>query len=117
MTLSRIKIYFIFFLTLFSLKAHSEEEIKKIDHLIATTEQQLQIQQEIKRQMLDFHEQKELFLEGKQTLSHTALMLKTATGILILINENHLHYLFSSEYMEELALFTSIGAKKSPARP
>lgn len=94
-----------------------EEEVKKVECLISTTEKQLDKQKELKKEMILFEVQKERFMQGEQTIAHTTTMIKTATHILSLISENHLNYLFTLDYLEELSLFTSIGSKKGPTRP
>lgn len=94
-----------------------EGEVARIDHLIEATEKKLQKQKELKELMLAFHEQEERFFLGDQTKTHAAKMVYSARQILDIIKTSHLEHLFSSEYMEELALFSSIAGKTTPARP
>jgi hypothetical protein len=44
-------------------------------------------------------------------------MVHTARKILSEIQELHIQHLFSSEYLEELTLFSSIAGKTTPTRP
>lgn len=111
------KICVIFTFSFFCGSLCAEEEVNKVKCLIQATEKQLSKQKELQKEMILFEVQKEQFILGEQTIAHTTTMIKTATHILSLIAENHLNYLFTSDYMEELALFTSIGAKKGPTRP
>ena len=100
-----------------TLSKPAEGEVARIDHLIEATEQKLQKQKELKGLMLAFHEQEERFFLGDQSKMHAAKMVHSAREILDIIKTSHLEHLFSSEYMEELALFSSIAGKTTPARP
>jgi hypothetical protein len=115
--MNSLKKCFTFIIAMSCLYLYGEEDLKTIDELIAISERQLEKQKGLKKEMLLFEEQKKAFLNGEQTIAHTTSMIRTATLILSIVTENHLNYLFSSEYLEELALFTSIGSKKGPSRP
>ncbi len=95
----------------------NEDESRKIDHLIDATLQKLEQQKELKTLMLQFRDQEELFFRGDQSKEHAARMVNTARQILDIIRKAHLEYLFPSEYLEELTLFSSIAGKTAPARP
>ncbi len=88
-----------------------------MDLLIAQSEKQLLVQKELREHMLLFHSHKEQFMRGNQTKIQAARMVKTASRVLETITKNHLAHLFSSEYLEELAFFSSIAGKQTPARP
>src|ERR1700722_2575045 len=109
-----MKLIFLTVALLFLIPAFAGDEIQAIDNLIVASEKQLKTQKELKQDIILFETQKEIFLKGEQTLDHAGRMIKTATFILTSISDNHLQYLFSFEYLEELALFSSIGAKKGP---
>lgn len=94
-----------------------EDEIKAIDQLIQTTAEQLEVQKHIRELMLQFQKLKEEFVQGKQTKSHTAQMVKTARQIYELITANHLEHLFTKDYLDELAFFSSIAGKGAVKRP
>ena len=116
----RISKGFLLFALAFMLSTASfsfADEIKAIDSLIVQTEKQLQVQKELKEQMVLFKKQKEEFLKGKETKAHAATMLMNANKILETINQNNLQHLFSSDYLEELAFFSSIASKQAPSRP
>ncbi|MBI2742794.1 MAG: hypothetical protein HYX48_02630 [Chlamydiales bacterium] len=100
-------------------KAHQigEDESKAVDNLIDATLQKLDQQKELKRLMALFRDQEERFFRGDQSKEHSSKMVNTARQILDLIKKGHLEHLFSSEYMEELALFSSIAGRTTPARP
>ena len=95
----------------------AEDEILAVENLIVVTESQLQKQKELKNLIVLFEQQKQLFMKGDQSKSLAGRLLKNASQILSLVKENHLQHLFPSEYMEELALFSSMAAKKRPVAP
>lgn len=94
-----------------------EDEIASIEHLIAVTQKNLQTQNELKEKMLRFSLQKQRFAQGEQSKQHASLMVHTAYEIYETIKEYRLQYLFTSHYLEELALFSSIAKKSTPSRP
>lgn len=118
-----------YFITLFSLlclplaaveEKHlhvTEDEVKTVDHLIEATAQKLEQQKELKALMLLFQQQEERFFRGDESKEHAAKMVRSARQILDLIQKAHLEHLFTSEYLEELALFSSIAGKNAHARP
>src|SRR5580704_14525488 len=74
---------------------HQKNEISAMEYLMENTTQQLEIQKQLKQLMLDFQTQKEVFIQGKQTKTHAALMVRTARQIYETIQTHHLQYLFS----------------------
>ena len=94
-----------------------EDEVARIDHLIAATEEKLDQQKALRKLILLLHDQEEQFFKGDQSKAHAKKMVDSARQILEIIQKSHLEHLFSSEYLEELALFSSIAGKTSPARP
>lgn len=99
------------------LSLNSDNEIAVMDRLITATSQQLEEQKALETLMRLFRVQKQQFIEGNETKQQAGLIVKTARQILEKIEELHLQHLFSSEYMEELALFSSIAGKTAPRRP
>lgn len=95
----------------------TEDEIEVLDQLIAATDRKAVAQKKLRNVMIDFKKQKERFFKGDQTKKHSFLMVKTASQILRVIQENHLQHLFASDYLEELALFSSIAEKQNPTSP
>lgn len=98
-------------------KEVKENEIDVISRLVGESEKHLATQKRLKQLMKEFQEQKETFLLGNQTKSHAYHMVMTARQILDLIHTEHLSYLFSSDYLDELVVFSSIAGKSSPVRP
>jgi hypothetical protein len=97
--------------------APAEDEVETLQHLIALTEHQLTVQKQLRNLMTDFKKQKDRFFKGDQSRKHSLKMVKTARNILQIVTESHLQHLYSSEYMEELTLFSSIAGKNTPCRP
>lgn len=96
---------------------HGEDEVAVLDHLLENTAHQLHIQKQLRQLMLDFRRQKKEFSQGNQTKAHASQMVRTARTIYESITENHLHYLFSQEYLEELLFFSSIAGKNRIKTP
>ena len=126
------KIFCLFFLSpLFILAAESEELISveervvpsikgdsfALDQLIEQDEKLLIRQKNLSEKMRLFQRQKETFVAGDQTKMHAFEMVSTARELLGMIKEEHLAYIFSSEYLDELMFFSSIGGKTAPVRP
>ena len=126
------KIFCLFFLSpLFILATESEELISveerviplikgdsfALDQLIEQGEKRLIRQRDLSEKMRLFQGQKEDFVAGDQTKKHALAMVSTARELLGMIKEEHLAYLFSSEYLDELIFFSSIGGKTAPVRP
>ena len=94
-----------------------ENEISSLAQLISVNEKRLVVQKEIKTKMERFKKQKEEFLLGNQSKSHTFSMVSNAREILVSVKEEHLSYLFATDYLEELLFFSSIAAKSVPIKP
>ncbi len=101
-------------------RAHSvkeDEEFKVIDQMINATSKQLETQKQMKELMLQLKLQREEFIQGNQTRSHTGKMVRTARQIYELISSNHLEHLFAKDYLDELTFFSSIAGKSAVTRP
>lgn len=94
-----------------------ENEIQALKELITTNERRLQTQKQLQNLMIELKQQKEEFIAGNQTKSHAHTMVFQARQILGIIKQEHLSYLFSPEYLEELVFFSSIAGKSAPVRP
>jgi hypothetical protein len=95
----------------------TQDEVEVVGRLIVATQHQLEVQTELKRLMVEFKQQEDAFADGLQTKAHAAKMVRTARRLLELITDLHVQHLFSSQYMEELTLFSSIAGKTTPPRP
>lgn len=96
---------------------NAEDEIAAMNHLLDNTSHQLEIQKQMRQLMEDFRRQKEEFIQGNETKSHVAKMVRTARQIYESITAYHLQYLFSQEYLEELLFFSSIAGKNKVKSP
>lgn len=92
-------------------------EVAAVDRLIGVTEQKLEAQKKLKDLMVAFEVHKERFSKGEQSKEHALRMVKSARQILEVITAEHMQHLFSSEYMDELVMFSSIAGKTTCARP
>ncbi|HSX12754.1 MAG TPA: hypothetical protein VLF61_04610 [Rhabdochlamydiaceae bacterium] len=93
------------------------DELTILDGLISRTQKQLATQMQLKDLMIQFKVQKQLFTKGNQSKKHAFDMVKTASKILDILSNEQLKHLFSTDYLEELALFSSIANKATPAKP
>jgi 7-keto-8-aminopelargonate synthetase-like enzyme len=93
------------------------DEISSLAHLITANEKHLSTQKQLKDMMQLFQKQKEEFLQGNQSKNHAFSMVSNAREILTMIKEEHLSYLFSTDYLEELIFFSSVAAKSVPLKP
>jgi GTP1/Obg family GTP-binding protein len=95
----------------------SRNEVEAIGQLIEEQKKHLAKQMDLKELMETFQNQKEEFMNGKQTQKHATAMVTTAREILAGVNEEHIAHLFPAEYLEELVFFSSIAGKSRPNRP
>ena len=94
-----------------------EDEISSLHRLIQVNERRLRVQKELKEKMLLLQGQKDEFVLGNQSKSHTFAMVSNARKILVSIKEENLSYLFDTEYLEELLFFSSLATKSVPMKP
>jgi septal ring factor EnvC (AmiA/AmiB activator) len=100
-----------------ALPVTDEDEVAAVSRLIQTTEEQLQLQQQLKEMMIQFKKLKESFVQGDQTKKTASAMVRTARQILEMITNQHLQFHFSKDYLDELTLFSSIAGKNGIKRP
>ncbi len=105
----------IFSFTLFGFSKEGEEQLI-LNDLISATERQLVLQKELKALINEFQAQQDLFYKGPQTKELATQMVKTASTILKIAEENHYIHLFSPFFVEELKLFSGIAKKKVPTQ-
>lgn len=94
-----------------------EDEVDALEKLIEINEKRLRVQRTLKEKMRLFQQQKEEFILGNQSKKHAFIMVSNARDILSELKKEHLAYLFSKEYLEELVFFSSIAGKSTPVRP
>lgn len=94
-----------------------ENEVAVVDQLITSAQDQLKSSRTLKELMIQFNKQREEFVMGDQSKSHTARLVNTARQIFEMIEINHIEHLFAKDYIEELAFFSSIAGKTTVSRP
>ncbi len=94
-----------------------EDEISSLHRLIQVNEKRLTTQKEIKEMMELLQKQKDAFVLGNQSKSHTFSMVSNARKILVSVKSENLSYLFDTEYLEELLFFSSLATKSVPMKP
>lgn len=88
-----------------------ENEMGALEHLIQSTERKLETQKQLKALMQTLRAQEDRFFQGDQSKQHAGKLVHSARQVLEIIKENHLEHLFTSAYLQELALFSSIAGK------
>ncbi len=94
-----------------------ENEVAIADQLITSAQEQLKYSRALKELMIQFSKQREEFVLGNQSKSHTGILVNTARQIYEMIEANHIEHLFAKDYIEELAFFSSIAGKTAVSRP
>ena len=94
----------------------SSEE-KAIDELIIATERQLKTQKILKELITRFSHQREQFEQGNQSKALVSEMVKTASSILEILQENRYHDLLPPPYIEDLKFMDNIRHKSRPTLP
>ena len=112
-----MKFFIVILLLASPLWAEESDEFSAITSLILSTEKRLTAEKELKELMHRFKLQRESFLEGEQSKTHVSTMANTARRILEIMTTEHVRHLFSSEYLEELTVFSSVGQRRLLTRP
>lgn len=94
-----------------------QDEVKLLDQMIVSTTTQLQMLEQLKEKMVQFQQQRDAFIKGDQTKSHTGRMVRTARQIYEILLTNHLDHLLAKDYLDELIFFSSIAGKNAVTRP
>ena len=85
-----------------------ESQIQAITDLIYSQQKRLELQKLLKQKMVTLETQKNLFIQGNKSQKHAQALVANAKEILNLIEQEHLSYLFSAEYIQELTFFCSL---------
>ena len=93
------------------------DEVKMVEQMIALAATQLQTLEQLKKKMAEFQEQRDAFIQGNQTKSHTGKMVRTARQVYETLTASHLDHLFAKDYLDELTFFSSIAGKNAVTRP
>jgi hypothetical protein len=97
-----------FFQKKIDLEPQEDEEVavERILSLLARQQEELF---KIKKLIIELKQSKEIFIKGDLSKLHARFIVETARKILALVRENHLEHLFSSDFMEDLAVYAQIG--------
>lgn len=90
------------------------EELQTLGDLIASSERQLVVYKELHALIAQFQKEQDLFHEGEETKDLALQMVQTASKIQRFAKEHGLMHLFSSFFVEELNLFSTIAKKQNP---
>ncbi len=115
--MKNFKTFFFGMFLIFSSLGAEENEVAVIDRLIVQTKIQLEIQKTLRQQLCEFQEAKELFMLADESKAFASKMVSAADSLWKSITENHMEYLFSEQYLEELQFFSSISKKHTLKRP
>ncbi|MDN3506060.1 MAG: hypothetical protein P0S96_02400 [Simkaniaceae bacterium] len=89
----------------------TEDELVTIERIIFLTEKQLKAQKKIKILIQEIQHNKEMFMKSEESKLHAEYMVQASKNALHLIRTHHLYHLFSSDFMEDLAIYSAIGSK------
>lgn len=89
-----------------------EDELVVLDRMISLTEKQQLAQIRLKKILIDLRHNEKQFLKGDHCKLYAHYMIRGAKEALSIIREHHLEHLFSSDFLEEMAIYTKIGTKE-----
>ena len=86
-----------------------EDEVVAVERMLNILSSQEEALLRIKDLIIDLRKNKEYFLKGDLSKLHARYILEGAAEILSLVRAYHLEHLFSSDFMEDLAVYSQIG--------
>ena len=86
-----------------------EDELDTVKRMILYTKRQEKALKRIETLILEVRRNKEMFLKSEESKLHAYYMIKAARECQTLIRAFHLTHLFSSDFIEELAVFSQVG--------
>lgn len=108
----------IFFILIFvNLFGEITPEVSTLDNLIELTGQNLQSQERIRLQLIDYQKINTAFLKNPDDKEMLFQMIKSADRLFENINKTHLSQNFSPEFLNELKLFSQIASKAGIPKP
>ena len=93
----------------------NEDELISLQRIIDHTEKRQKAQERLKFLLVELKKNKEQFLQGEPNKIHAWYMIKAAHEGLEIIKQYNLHHLFTSDFIEELAVLNQVGNRDSPA--
>jgi hypothetical protein len=94
--------------------AASGQELLTLDQLLSSTEERLGRLRALKELMLELDVLKTQFAEGEQTRAQTGRILATAREISKAVQQEHIDYLLSEAYRQELDFLLSFLDRRAP---
>lgn len=88
-----------------------------LEHLIAVTQRNLQLQQKLLQQTKQYFKAKEYFFAHDQEQENTEMLVSLADEIWQQIQESQLQAIFPEEFIEEIILFAHLAHKSQIASP
>lgn len=94
-------------------RAAADPNLAALDALIVATEQTLATQRKVRQMVSDYFTLRAEYTENQQNKQLIVRLVKMATGLLEVIQANHLADAFDADFMHELTFFSQIASKKS----
>ncbi len=92
-------------------------ELISIDHIIEITKQNVEIQEKIRIELIDYQKINKEFLKNPDDKELLFEMIKKADHLFENIKQAHLTQIFSPEFLKELTLFSQIASKRGIPKP
>lgn len=92
-----------------------EDELIAVERVIKMTEKQLEAQCKLKILIAEYRKNRDLFVKEEHSKLHARYMIRAAKEIQQIIRTYHLEHLFSSDFIEELAVLNQVGKKEVPS--
>lgn len=89
-----------------------QDEIDLLRELIDTTKNNLDLQQELLRRVIEFKQARAAFSAEPTSTALAAKLVKSAMTLQKNLENSHLEHLFSSDLLTELAFFNQVGMKQ-----
>lgn len=84
-------------------------ELIVLDDLIEATEQSVDRQKELRKDIKAYQQQQQKFIKDMNDRTLASDLIQSAQDILKTIHDNHLEHLFSSEFIRELTFMSQLG--------
>ncbi len=91
------------------LVAAPHDEVLVVEELIATTEKNLKAQEELLKQLHNYHSARDAFIADPESSKRATALVKRAMRLQTHIEQEHLSQLFSSDFLTELSFYNQVG--------
>lgn len=104
--------------TLFGVeKNEASPELQSIEHLISLAKQNIELQENVRSQLIEYQKVNKLFLQNSKDNDLLFQNIKLGSRLLETINNAHLTQNFSNEFIKELTLFAKFAKKQGVPKP